>query len=152
MQHTKDQSGKNNPSFSHGHAFRGKRSSTYQIWEGAKKRCKSPTCKAYPNYGGRGLIFCDRWLNFANFLEDMGEKPDKMTLERIDNNKGYYPENCKWASRKEQSDNKRNNILVSAFGKTQTISQWADETGLSYVAIYLRLRKGKTHEESVTKR
>lgn len=82
----------------------------------------------------------------------MGEKPDKMTLERIDNNKGYYPENCKWASRKEQSNNKRNTILVSAFGKTQTISQWADETGLSHVTIYLRLRKGKTHEESVTKR
>lgn len=152
MQHTKDQSGKNNPCYSHGHAQRGKRSSTYQIWEGVKKRCKSPTCKAYPNYGGRGITLCDRWLDFTSFLEDMGEKPDGMSLERIDNNKGYSLENCKWASRKEQANNKRNNVLITAFGKTKTISQWVDETGLSYCTIYLRLRKGKTHEESVTKR
>ena len=79
----------------------------------------------------------------------MGERPEGMTLERIDNNKGYYPENCKWATRKEQGNNKRNNILITARGKTQTISQWSDETGLSYYTIYFRLRKGKTDEEAI---
>ena len=150
MKHTKDLSGRKNPCYAHGHALRGKRSSTYQIWEGAKKRCKSPSCKGYPDYGGRGITFCDRWLDFSNFLEDMGERPDGMTLERIDNSKGYCLENCKWATRKEQGSNKRNNVLVTAFGKTQTIPQWSDETGLSYHTIYLRLRKGRTHEEAVT--
>ena len=149
MKHTIDLSGENNPCYSHGHALRGKRSSTYQIWEGVKKRCLNPTNAAYKDYGERGITICERWKRFLNFLEDMGERPEGMTLERIDNNKGYYPENCKWATRKEQGNNKRNNILITARGKTQTISQWSDETGLSYYTIYFRLRKGKTDEEAI---
>lgn len=149
MKHSKDLSGSKNPSFSHGHALRGKRTSTYQIWEGIKKRCTSQTCKAYKNYGGRGITICARWMHFENFLADMGERPDGLCIERIDNNQGYSPENCVWANRTQQAKNRRNTRFIEAFGKRQTVSEWVAETGLSYYTIYLRLRRGKTSEEAV---
>jgi hypothetical protein len=147
--HTKDLSGSNNPSFSHGHALRGKRTSTYQIWEGIKKRCTSPKCQAYKNYGGRGITICDRWLDFANFLSDMGERPNGLCIERVNNQKGYSPENCTWATRKEQAKNRRNTRFVTAFGETLSIAEWCGKTGLSYSTVYLRLRTGKTPEEAL---
>ena len=134
----------------HGHACRGKRTSTYQIWEGMKKRCNTPSCKAYKNYGGRGITICDEWLNYNIFLADMGEKPEGHSIERINNNLGYCPENCKWIPRKEQSKNRRNVRYIEAFGKKQTILEWSAETGLSYYTIYLRLRRGISEEKSVT--
>ena len=134
----------------HGHACRGKRTSTYQIWEGIKKRCNSPSCKAYQNYGGRGITVCERWLDYSNFLDDMGIKPDGHSIERIDNNLGYFPENCVWIPRTSQAKNRRNTRYVKAFGKNQTIQEWSDETGLSYYTIYLRLRRGASNEQAVS--
>ncbi len=115
-----------------------------------KKRCLCKTNRAYKDYGGRGIGICDRWLKFENFLLDMGEKPINMTLERINNNAGYAPENCKWATRTEQARNKRNARYVTAHGKTQTIQEWAEETGMTYYTIYLRLRRGVPCEQAVT--
>jgi hypothetical protein len=135
----------------HGHACRGKRTSTYQIWEGMKKRCNSLTCKAYKDYGGRGITICDRWLDYNNFLADMGVKPNGYSIERIDNNLGYCLENCKWIPRAEQAKNRRNIKFIEAFGKKQTIQEWSKETGLSYYTIYLRLRRGISNENSVKK-
>ena len=149
MKHIKDLSGSKNPSFLHGHALRGKRTSTYQIWEGIKKRCTSPTCKAYKNYGGRGISICSRWMHFENFLADMGERPNKLCIERIDNNQGYTPKNCVWATRKQQAKNRRNTRFVNAFGKKLSIAEWCEVTGLSYCTIYLRLRAGKTPEQAL---
>ena len=137
-------------SYLHGHAHRGKRTSTYQIWEGIKKRCLSPKCKAFKNYGGRGITICERWLKFENFLLDMGERPIGLCIERIDNNKGYYPENCCWIDRFQQTKNRRNTRFVEAFNKKQTIQEWSNETGLSYYTIYLRLRRGLSAEKAVT--
>lgn len=80
---------------------------TYKIWSGMRARCQCPTNKAYRYYGARGIMVCERWQNFENFYSDMGERPPGLTIERMDNNKGYFPDNCKWATMDEQYKNKR---------------------------------------------
>ena len=117
-----------------------------------KQRCTNPKHKSYENYGGRRITICDRWLNsFENFNEDMGEswKPG-LTIERRKNEEGYYPENCYWATRKQQQRNRRNNHLITCFGKTQCISVWSEETGISAPAIRQRLKLGWLPERALT--
>lgn len=89
----------------HGHARPQTR--TYRIWSGMKTRCLNPRSKHYKNYGARGVGICLRWMAFANFLADMGECPPGLTIERKNNNKGYYKRNCKWATISEQAFNRR---------------------------------------------
>lgn len=88
-------------------------------------RCRNPQSKYFKNYGGRGITVCDRWLAFGNFLKDMGERPDGLSLDRKDNNKGYSPDNCKWATRAEQNSNQRRNVYVVIQGETLCFSQAA---------------------------
>jgi hypothetical protein len=113
----------------------------YSAWNGMKQRCSNPNNIAYERYGGRGIAVCDRWLSFENFLTDMGERPVGMTLERIDNDKGYSPDNCRWATRREQALNTRRNFGI-VDGDVVNLAQLALQHGLTYAAVRSRVGKG----------
>lgn len=114
----------------------------YAAWANMKDRCGNPQHRQWPDYGGRGITVCDRWLHsFENFYQDMGPRPAGMSIDRIDNDSGYFPENCRWATKKQQGNNRRKTHLVSFAGKTQTIAQWADELGVKYETLRARLKR-----------
>lgn len=122
----------------------------YTTWQGIKNRCYNIHEKSYPNYGGRGIKICDRWLGpygFVHFLEDMGPRPEGMSIDRIDNDGGYCPENCRWADRKTQSNNRRNVIQITIDGETHSLAEWCRIKGVSEWAIRSRLRSGWGKEE-----
>lgn len=122
----------------------------YYIWRGVKSRIKNPNHHAYPYYGGRGLTMDPCWERYENFVSDMGERPSLAhSIERLDNNLGYWPSNCVWASRYDQANNKRNNHHLTANGKTQTLAEWAAETGLMAATIAKRLDYGWTEQAAV---
>lgn len=113
---------------------------TYMAWTNMKTRCNNPSKHDIKNYGNRGIIVCKRWLNsFENFFSDMGEPPEGKSIERIDNNKGYSPENCKWATRKEQMRNTRYNRMVSYRGQTRCVAEWAEVLGIKGKILINRL-------------
>ncbi|HDY68331.1 MAG TPA: hypothetical protein ENH85_11145 [Candidatus Scalindua sp.] len=114
----------------------------YKSWESMKSRCMNINSPDYKNYGGRGIKVCDRWLTFENFLKDMGKRSKEETIERHDNNKDYTPSNCRWATRKEQNNNKRNNVILKHKDISLNVAQWAKKLGISKNAIYKRLRRG----------
>ena len=100
--------GESSPNYKHGHRSKyGKTSPTYNSWRDMKTRCLNSNCPDYKNYGGRGIKVCERWMDFTNFLADMGEKPEGLTLDRINNDGNYEPGNCRWATWKEQRRNQR---------------------------------------------
>jgi hypothetical protein len=119
-----------------------------------KNRCNTPSYRAYDRYGGRGIKICDRWLGkdgFKNFIKDMGRKPsDKHSLDRIDNNGDYTPNNCRWASQIEQKNNTSKNRFETIKDKTQTVSQWCRQYGINVSTIYNRERQGWSFEKALT--
>jgi len=117
-----------------------------------KQRCYNPNDESYPHYGDRKIIVCDRWLNsFKNFFEDMGESPKDHQIDRIDNDKGYCKENCKWVTSKQNSRNKRNNCLILFDGKFKCIAAWAEETKVPYYVLHQRIYKyGWSAEKALT--
>ena len=117
----------------------------YYVWMCMLQRCFNPKNKKYPRYGGRGITVCDRWKNsFENFLEDMGERPSTdHSIEREDNDGNYCPENCVWATLKEQSRNKSVTHLLTYDGRTKCLTDWAKEMGLLQVTLHNRIRRYK---------
>ena len=126
------------------------RDKVYGVWTSMRGRCNNPTHEAYVNYGGRGITVCPEWDDFTVFIKDMGERPDGLTLERIDNNQGYSPDNCKWATRKEQMTNCRANHNLTFAGRTQNIAQWQEELGFKNTLLNSRLRRGWSVERALT--
>ncbi len=117
----------------------------HRIWVGMIKRCTNPKTAQYQDYGGRGIAICEKWRHsFAAFLADVGERPSSAhTIERRENDKGYEPGNCYWATRKEQGNNTRRNHVVEFEGRRLTISQWSDETGINVNTLWHRLVTNK---------
>lgn len=121
----------------------------YKRWAEMKRRCYAKSAANYPSYGGRGITVCDRWRNsFKAFLEDMGEIPEGMTLDRIDNNGPYCKENCRWATDVQQARNTRRNVSLTVNGVTKNMKTWCSELGLKYATVKARKwTKEKTDEE-----
>lgn len=136
----------------HGHAAKNARSRAYKIWCGVKDRTQRADHLRFSDYGGRGIDMCPEWAaDFTKFLQDMGEPPtQEHTLERVDNGKGYWPGNCVWATPVEQGANKRNNVVIEAFGEKHILAEWARKTGLKSGTIAARLAKGWLPESAVS--
>lgn len=120
----------------------------YRSWECMLSRCRNPKDPFFANYGGRGIKVCERWRSVVAFFEDMGPRPSpKHSIERIDNDGDYEPGNCKWATIDEQARNRRRpkgRTLLTYGGKTQSLTRWAEDLGVSRELIGMRLRRGKT--------
>lgn len=119
-------------------------SPTYKSWDSMLNRCYCAQSESYPYYGARGIKVCDRWNpsaggSFANFLEDMGERVRGQSIERIDCNGNYEPNNCKWVTSKQQASNKRNSRKITFNEKTQSIVEWAEETQIPYSTLAKRI-------------
>ncbi|MFW9594692.1 MAG: hypothetical protein ACMV1D_04270, partial [Macromonas sp.] len=115
----------------------------YNTWSLMRKRCESEKCAEYHLYGGRGIYVCERWMNFENFLSDMGQAPSaKHSIDRIDFDGPYSPDNCRWADAKTQNRNRRITVFLTCNGVTKSVGEWSDVTGLDYKLIHARIKRG----------
>lgn len=124
-------------------------SSEFSIWGNILDRCRNPNSHSYANYGGRGITICKEWEKFETFYADMGPRPSGHSLDRIDNDKGYSKENCRWATAKEQNNNRRSNVNLTIGDETKTIAGWSEATGVNVNTIQKRLYDGMDIKEAV---
>lgn len=123
----------------------------YNCWGHMKSRCSNPNDKHFKNYGGRGIKVCDRWLDFGAFWEDIKhEYQEGLSIDRIDVNGHYCPENVRWVTMAEQAKNKTNNVYLEFRGEQKIISEWAKETGIKYVTLHRRIKDGWSVERALT--
>lgn len=135
----------------HGHARVGKESPTHFSWRAMLDRCENPKSPSWQWYGAKGIVVCERWHSFDNFLVDMGERPGKAyTLERKNGQRVYCAENCCWATAKEQGRNRSSNLLLTYNTQTLPLVVWAEITGIGAACIRNRLRYGWTEEEALS--
>lgn len=121
----------------------------YSIWHDMIKRCIKPKAKNYHDYGGRGIKVCERWLLFDNFYADMGDPPMGLSLNRIDNDGDYCPDNCRWSTAAEQNRNRRGNHWVEHNGKRMVLSDWSVESGVNRAVLLKRLQEGQSPAEAL---
>lgn len=143
----------------HGEGSNGKESPEYRTWSAMLSRCNNEKHRNYVNYGGRGITVCERWSLYENFLMDMGRRPsDRHSLDRIDNDAGYSPENCRWATYVQQNNNQRRDKKECVFkgsdlfenqGRSQTIRDWCKELGRKLETYRARRRIGMSIEEAL---
>ena len=124
----------------------------YAVWCGIKSRCSNPRASAYESYGARGIKVCEPWkLSFEIFIQDMGRRPCRgYSVERRDNNGNYEPSNCYWATKEQQSRNKRNNHFLAFNGETLTVSEWSRKIGVPVVRLIRRIKAGWSVERALT--
>lgn len=137
---------------SHKNRVHGKsRTPIHNLWWSMMARCHDENSHAYHLYGGRGINVCPRWRCFENFYADMGERPEGKTLDRIDNDGPYSPDNCRWATNEEQQRNRRGLHHITAFGRTMILTDWATASGVPMATLWARLVKlGWAPEKALT--
>lgn len=123
---------------------------TYSIWVGMKVRCTSLEDKRSHLYAKKGIKVCDRWQDFQNFLEDMGVAPDNLSIDRIDGNGDYSPENCRWATAKEQANNSAANYVIEYEGESLNIGEWAEKLEMKPNTLVYRIRRGWSVDRALT--
>jgi hypothetical protein len=137
----------------HGNCMKhsGKEPGTYTTWRAMKERCANDKNKMWLKYGGRGINVCERWMKFESFLEDMGVRPSGHTIDRIDNDKGYEPGNCRWVLRARQNCNKSDNRMITLYGKTMCLADWCRivQHEAKYDTIKRRLQLGWTDKHAI---
>ena len=135
----------------HGEASHGNESVEWKAWKSMKGRTNPNDKQNFKNYAGRGITVCGEWLaSFDKFLEDMGRCPDGFTIDRIDNDKGYFPGNCRWATQEQQMNNTRANVVIEYQGRRQTLTQWCKELKIRRGLVYCRLSLGWSAEKALT--
>ena len=122
----------------------------HAVWCQMISRCELPTNHAYADYGGRGIYVCARWHDFLLFLEDMGVPPNGHTLDRIDNDGPYSPDNCRWATRQQQARNRRSSAILEFNGTSKTLVEWGEVTGFGWATIRARLTRGWSVSKALT--
>lgn len=123
---------------------------THVVWLHMKARCTKVGDKSFPDYGGRGITFDPAWVDFRNFLADMGEAPEGLMLERIDNDGPYSKANCRWATRAEQNRNRRMNRYLEFNGERRMVVEWAEHLGVKPRLLRVRLNRGWSVERTLS--
>jgi len=128
-------------------------SPVYSSWKAMITRCVDPRCASFKNYGAKGIKVCERWNKFENFLEDMGDTQKGMTIDRIENDKGYYKKNCRWATRSEQNRHRKNGAKFIMYkGEIKIIKEWAEHFGICRHLLARRLHWGWPLEKAFSKK
>ena len=134
----------------HGHTIGRSMTPTYRKWAAMMTRCFNPNVEKYAIYGGRGITVCPAWLTFDGFLRDMGESPSGMMLDRIDNDKGYGPENCRWVTPYESTCNRRCSRVIEFNGRRRLLTEWARDAGVSHSTLHRRLKAGWPMDQALS--
>ena len=124
----------------------------HRTWNHMKQRCLNKNNDRWEKYGGSGIKVCERWMKFENFLADMGKRPEGTTLDRIDNDGDYTPENCRWASPSQQQNNMSTNINICYDGVTKTITEWSVILGITKSCLDARIRRGWSIKRAFTQK
>lgn len=136
----------------HGHARAGRKTPTYYSWMDMHSRCRNRRHQDFADYGGRGITVCERWKKFEHFLADMGERPAGGTIERNNVHRGYEPKNCRWASRKDQSRNRRDTVRLTYQDETRPLWEWAEILRIKAGTLHMRLHRGWSVEKTIATR